>query len=100
MKYRWIKNFIGNIKGYGHCLNCGDTWDYKKAVIIPYDDSNGMFPLCEECFTQLSPETIIEFCHLQNTVWDEEGFTKILNYKIIYHNIIQLKKAYNIEVVE
>lgn len=93
MKYSWIKNIIGNIKGYGHCLNCGDTWDYKKAMVIPYDEHNGMFPLCEECFILLSPDAIKKFCQQQNIIWALNGSQKILDYEIIYHNIIQLKNG-------
>lgn len=97
MKYRLIRNIIGNIKGYGHCLNCGDTWDYKKEMAIPYDDSNYMFPLCEECFTKLSPESIIEFCHLLNIIWNKDEPINLLDYEIIYHNIIQLKSIAKVD---
>jgi len=44
-----IFNFIGYMKGYGHCKICRDSWWWKKYHVIPYKEGHGAFPYCEEC---------------------------------------------------
>lgn len=58
----FIKNFIGSLQGYSGCSHCGGTWNWKKDHNIPYSDSGGMFPLCEECYQKLSPEERYDYC--------------------------------------
>jgi len=56
---RWIKNFIGSLKGYSGCHKCGDAWNWKKEKCIPYSKGHFMFALCEECFNKASIDEII-----------------------------------------
>ena len=54
---RLAKNAVGRAKGYGGCAKCGDTWDWKANHSTYYDNGQGCFPLCEECWQCLTPET-------------------------------------------
>lgn len=52
--HRLVLNQIGRSRGYGGCIRCGDTWDWKPSHTTYFPDgSGGMFPLCEECWTEL-----------------------------------------------
>lgn len=54
------RNLKGRIAGYGCCLRCGDTWDWKPEHVTHYRTEGwpkeGCFPLCEECWERLTPE--------------------------------------------
>lgn len=57
LKYR---KFIGNIArifspGYGTCYRCERPWTVCNGHTTMYNDSNGAFPLCEECWKELLP---------------------------------------------
>lgn len=58
--FRDQKNRIGRMKGYGACYRCGDSWYWKEQHITTFNTSesgaSGCFPLCEECWRQLTPE--------------------------------------------
>ena len=53
---RVIKNILGRLRGYGGCNRCGDTWNWKEAQGVPYGVGRGCFPLCRQCYMELSPE--------------------------------------------
>ena len=65
---RKLKNIRGKAKGYSNCSRCGDSWDWKEDHEIPYKrDAEGrirglMFPVCEECYQEISPEERLEYC--------------------------------------
>mgnify|MGYP001559819696 FL=1 len=44
------RTLVGKLGGYGDCLRCGNTWNWKKGYSISYGRGCGMFPLCEECW--------------------------------------------------
>ena len=52
------KNTLGHLRGFGDCMHCGGTWDWKEGHTIMYSESGGMFPLCEECYKKLSIEEV------------------------------------------
>ena len=55
---RFLKNSLG--EGFSGCNRCGDKWNWKEPHYVTYHEtergSSGMFPLCEECYQQLTPE--------------------------------------------
>ena len=60
---RFIKNLIGNLRGYSGCVLCGDRWNWKKYHLINYSSSRGIFPLCEECWNEVKDnKTAIMYC--------------------------------------
>lgn len=54
------KNRIGRMQSYG-CYRCGDRWNWKQEHTTYFTDSEGCFPLCEECWAELSPEDRLPF---------------------------------------
>lgn len=44
--------------GYGCCLHCGETWDHCDPHVTWYgawDGVDGIFVLCEPCWSKLTP---------------------------------------------
>ena len=67
--YKRAKIVMGKALGYGGCYRCGMTWNYAKSKSIRYSVSDGMFPLCEECFDRLSSEEIDPYIEKLVMVW-------------------------------
>ncbi len=56
---RRIKNWLGAV--YGGCHRCRDRWNWKEPQYVDYYEyedggTSGMFPLCKECYNQLTPK--------------------------------------------
>lgn len=47
--------------GYGWCLRCKTPWNLVDDHETYYDISNGCFPLCEKCWTELTPRGRLPF---------------------------------------
>lgn len=69
---RFIKNFIGNSKGFGTCLKCKDSWYWKKYHVTYFVEGRGMFPLCEECYQKITPEERFAWHKKLLDEWSEE----------------------------
>lgn len=58
--------------------NCGDRWNWKEEMQIPYtgrienpgECSSFMFPLCKECFEKLSEGEILYYCKQLLNRWN------------------------------
>ena len=53
--------------GYSHCGRCGMTWATVKEHDTPYETNRGMFPLCEACWSSLTP---VERLPYYKSVWE------------------------------
>ena len=42
--------------GYSCCSHCGRTWNICKSHVTMISSSDGCFPLCEQCWGELTPE--------------------------------------------
>lgn len=60
-RFRKMRNAIGRAQGFGDCLRCGDTWNWAESHSTPITDSRAMFPLCERCWSSLTPETRVRY---------------------------------------
>jgi len=47
--------------GYGHCLRCETPWCFVEYHHTQYTDSSGCFPLCQKCWSELTPEQRLPF---------------------------------------
>jgi len=69
VKFRLIRNFVGNLKGVSGCMVCGDRWNWKKE----HDIANfGAFPFCEECwqrYRKSSPDKLVQGAERLATIW-------------------------------
>ena len=63
--------------GYSACGRCGLTWATVEGHDTNYDNWNGCFPLCEGCWSKLTPEERLPFYRqmvdewiYQDELWD------------------------------
>lgn len=57
-RVKFAQKIMGRALGFSCCAHCGMPWKYVEGKPIPFSDSSGMFPLCEQCFDELSPQRI------------------------------------------
>ena len=43
--------------GYSWCLRCKGRWNIVEIHSTQFTNSEGTFPLCEKCWSELTPET-------------------------------------------
>lgn len=75
-----IRKIIGKISqvlspGYGTCFRCGRTWNSCKWHTTLITSRTGCFPLCEDCWTELTPETRLPFYKELWYSWQSGGRT-------------------------
>lgn len=46
----------------GRCSHCGGAWNWKDGATIYYYEGRGMFPICQDCFQELSVKEILYYC--------------------------------------
>lgn len=46
---------------YSCCRKCSTTWVFVKSHNTMYTNNNGMFPLCEKCWSELIPEQRLSY---------------------------------------
>jgi hypothetical protein len=68
----WARRALGRLKGYGGCYRCGATWDYAQPHTTYFSDNEGCFPLCESCWSLLTPgDRMPYYADLMNA-WTEQ----------------------------
>lgn len=72
-----VRNKMGRAKGYSGCFRCGGTWDYAQYHSTDYTgNGGGCFPLCEPCWSGLTPEERLPYYALLVGLWlDREQMT-------------------------
>ena len=70
---RYLRNRRGRLAGLGDCLRCHDTWDWKPSHVTNYSQTSGCFPLCEECWTELTPDERLPYYALLAGLWIDEA---------------------------
>lgn len=71
---RQARNRLGQVKGYGGCFSCGDTWDWAEVHSTSYgDEGRACFPLCETCWQKLTPETRLPYYSMLVGRWISQG---------------------------
>ena len=95
---RWLKNLIGNLKGYSSCKHCRDNryWKEFKNIIVYHSES--LLALCEECFKKLHVEDVLIYYEsvLNHNIssfplyWDRAKINKAR--KTLRENIIKEKE--------
>lgn len=59
--------------GYGHCGRCKTNWHYCHGHSTEVADTgSGMFPLCELCWKELSPEERLPYYKAVFESWEVE----------------------------
>jgi hypothetical protein len=55
--------------GYSGCKRCYRRWAITKGHHTMYSDSRGCFPLCKDCWGELTPETRLPFYRQMYDGW-------------------------------
>lgn len=93
---RAIKNYLGGMRGYGCCPNCGDSYSWKPTSSLPYEGESAGFAqkedgtvvlnigfqqsvlLCTECLNEpaaLDAERIVS--DLGKSGWEQGDTDKV-----------------------
>jgi len=59
--------------GIGCCERCTITWHDAKYHSTSINSNSGMFPLCEECWQELSPAERVPFYGALWAAWHQWG---------------------------
>lgn len=97
---RKFKNLLGRIRGKGQCVACGDSWDWKKPLSIPYAKYKSAHNICEECVETLPEDQLvmIALTWLSQTTWRLPLF---ISYTELKHNLLKsVRWLKNRETVE
>lgn len=44
------------MSNYGRCFQCGASWEFTDGHSTLYDSNMGCSPLCDKCWSSLTPE--------------------------------------------
>lgn len=61
--------------GYGWCERCQTCWDYVHGHITELGDGSGCFPLCERCWSELTPQERLPYYRRLFDKWLADGCT-------------------------
>ena len=70
---RVAKNLTGRAAGYGYCLECGDTWDWKSYHCTTYEEGRGCFALCDECWDMADRHGVLSAYSRMIREWRSTG---------------------------
>ena len=73
---RQDRNHAARSRGYSGCGRCGDTWDWKPSHTTPYCGRPGCFPLCEECWSSLTPSTRLPYYLQLVDLWESMSVSR------------------------
>jgi len=61
--------------GYSHCKKCHTNWRFVKghSTYVP-GTGRGLFPLCEQCWEELTPEQRLPYYQQLYNEWKGEGY--------------------------
>jgi len=75
-----IRAFIERLllPGLGYCYRCRRPWKTHGIGVVEhatnYTETSGMFPLCEGCWSKLSPEERLPYYRKLWDSWNHGGF--------------------------
>jgi hypothetical protein len=63
MMGKWRIGRLGDfiVPGYGSCYKCRTNWFFVEGHTTLFGPSGGGFPLCEQCWQELTPEQRLPF---------------------------------------
>ena len=66
------RNNVGKHNGYGGCLKCGDTWNWKQSHSLSLDVGRGIFPCCEDCWSKMDKNERLQYCIILFNEWNRQ----------------------------
>lgn len=58
------------IESFGTCARCDEPWAYVRGHTTMYSETMGVFPLCEGCWSDLSPQDRLPYYEDWCDKWD------------------------------
>lgn len=55
--------------GYSHCLCCRTNWQYVEPHSTEVAERGGMFPMCEQCWSERSPHERLKYYRMLYEEW-------------------------------
>lgn len=74
--------------GYSTCMRCGRPWVVCCPHYTNYTMGRGCFPLCKECWGELTPETRLPFYRRLLDEWVRNDATKEKLWKDIEQAVL------------
>jgi hypothetical protein len=76
------RNLAGKATGFPGCYRCGDSWSWKLEHQTRFSETESCFPLCEECWSALTPAARWPYYEALIADWvaDEEPDARQLLY--------------------
>lgn len=62
--------------GLGGCLRCKTTWAWVSEHVTQYTAGASCFPLCEQCWKELSSRDRLPYYERLWEIWMEQGAAK------------------------
>lgn len=59
--------------GLSSCGRCNRTWNICTGHTTQYNEYSGCFPLCEECWGELTPEQRLPYYMDLMDIWESGG---------------------------
>ena len=59
--------------GYGWCLRCKTSWKFCEGHSTQYTEGSGCFPLCEQCWSDLTPTQRLRYYRQLYDQWIQTG---------------------------
>jgi len=59
--------------GYSTCGRCGTPWNHTQRHSTEYSETEGCFPLCEACWSELTPEQRLPYYVKMIFGWEQYG---------------------------
>ena len=66
-RYSFVYRFFA--PSYGSCYRCKMPWNVVEGHATPYREGNACFPLCEQCWRELTPEERIPYYSMLFYEW-------------------------------
>lgn len=63
----------GCLHGHGTCNRCDEPWCVVEWHTTEYSEVSGCFPLCDSCWTVLTPETRLPFYKEMMSDWHRQA---------------------------
>lgn len=58
--------------GFSYCYRCTMPWKYTEAHITNYSNNRGCFPLCQQCWSEISIQHRIPYYEMLFARWEQD----------------------------
>lgn len=92
----WFRQVRGKIlqflaPHYSYCFRCYSPWKFTKEHSTMFTEDDGCFPLCEKCWSQLTPqERLPYYCQLWDS-WRKFGYRDPNEWDLIKKAVLEDK---------